>query len=151
MLVQNSRLPVKEKKRDDSIYHSKKRRKCRDMLAELGNLGLSFEGSTIWQCFEPSLILTIPFNITSNFTRIHVYPRLKQTAIASYKIEKVIDRPTQTPLCGLTAATSKPLKFFSDECVLEQRVIYRPAGAGVQILKESLQLLCLDKSGCVLQ
>lgn len=46
-----------------------------------------------------------------------MYPRLKQTAIASYKIEKVIDRPTQTPLCGFAVAACDPLKFSSDEHV----------------------------------
>ena len=36
------------------------------------------------------------------------------------KIEKVIDRPTQTPLCGFTFATQKPLlKLRSDEYVFE--------------------------------
>ena len=34
-------------------------------------------GSTVWQCFQPILILRIPFKITSNFTPIHVYPALR--------------------------------------------------------------------------
>ena len=32
--------------------------------------------STVWKCFQPLLILSIPL-ITLNFTPIHVYPRLK--------------------------------------------------------------------------
>ena len=45
--------------------------------------------------------------------------------------EKVIDRPTQTPLCGFTVAARKPLKFCSDEYVFErftfsEKLIDRP-------------------------
>ena len=35
-------------------------------------------------------------------------------------LEKVIDRPTQTPLCGFAAAAREPLKFCSDEHVFER-------------------------------
>ena len=35
-------------------------------------------GSTAWQCFQPILIQTIFNRITSNFTPIHVNPRLKR-------------------------------------------------------------------------
>ena len=35
-------------------------------------------------------------------------------------IEEVIDRPTQTPLCGFTVAARKPLKFCSNEHVFER-------------------------------
>ena len=35
-------------------------------------------------------------------------------------LENVIDRPTQTSLCGFMAATREPLKFCSDEYVFER-------------------------------
>ena len=34
--------------------------------------------------------------------------------------EKVIDSPTQTPLCGFTVVARKPLKFCSGEFVFER-------------------------------
>ena len=34
--------------------------------------------------------------------------------------EKVIDSPTQTPLCGFTVVARKPLKFDSGEFVFER-------------------------------
>ena len=36
------------------------------------------------------------------------------------KIVKVIDRPTQTPLCGFAVAAHEPLKFSSDEHIFER-------------------------------
>ena len=32
--------------------------------------------------------------------------------MVSYELEKVIDRPTQTLLCGFTVAARKPLRSF---------------------------------------
>ena len=32
--------------------------------------------------------------------------------MVSYELEKVIDRPTQTPLSGFTVAARKPLRSF---------------------------------------
>ena len=32
--------------------------------------------------------------------------------MVSYELEKVINRPTQTPLCGFTVAARKPLRSF---------------------------------------
>ena len=43
----------------------------------------------------------------------------------SLVIEKIIDRPTQTPLCGFTIAARKPLKFCSDEHVFERFSFYQ--------------------------
>ena len=39
--------------------------------------------------------------------------------------EKVIDSPTQTPLCGFTVVARKPLKFCSGEFVFERFIFLK--------------------------
>ena len=51
----------------------------------------------------------------------------------------------KTSSATFNSEESPKIKFCSDEYVLEQSVIFRIGGF------ESLQLLCRDKSGCVLQ
>ena len=36
------------------------------------------------------------------------------------QVVKVVDRPTQTPLCGFAVAAHEPLKFSSDEHIFER-------------------------------
>ena len=53
---------------------------------------------------------------------IDVVPFLMRKLILHQRIQiiKVIDRPTQTTLCGFAVAAHEPLKFFSDEHIFER-------------------------------